>query len=123
MEQFQEIKDGLAQLKQLKQDIVEIRALKKEIQALLREYHDVEAQNAKLTCQLKELEVYQSLNVEIRRLPFDAEPVMVVNKIVNVAAEEIDENDIDIYHKAPASRHNETNIIVLFVQDTITNTF
>ncbi|KAH9377887.1 hypothetical protein HPB48_021172 [Haemaphysalis longicornis] len=127
MDELGAIKKALNELKELrnlKEEVKELKSLRKEMESMLRENRDLKSQNKKLTQRLEQLEQYQrSNNIEVKGIPFDAEPTAMLKKIGQIIAEPVDDNDIDICHKVPTAKHNETNIVVRFVRRQKRNDF
>lgn len=70
----------------------------------------------------EDLEQYQrSNNLEIKGIPLDGEPVAVLKKIGELIQEPVTEADIDVCHRVPTAKHDQTNIIVRFVRRTKRN--
>lgn len=123
-EELQQIREALAELKEVRKDLQDFRALKEEIQEVLRENRELKAQNERLERRLQEVEQYQRANnIEIKGIPLDGEPISLVKQIGELVTEEINEADIDICHRVPTAKHNETNIIVRFVRRIKRNAF
>lgn len=113
--------DELKELRNLKEEVKELISLRKEMENMLRENRDLKSQNKKLT---QRLEQYQrSNNIEVKGIPFDAEPTAMLKKIGQIISAPVDDNDIDICHKVPTAKHNETNIVVRFVRRQKRNEF
>nr|XP_037270224.1 uncharacterized protein LOC119161815 [Rhipicephalus microplus]XP_037290586.1 uncharacterized protein LOC119185823 [Rhipicephalus microplus] len=115
--ELHEIKDTLNELKGLRPDIQELKLIREDLQKILLENKELKSQNAKLTRRLEELEQYQrSNNLEIKGIPLDSEPISVVTKIGELIKEDIEKHDIDVCHRVPTARHDQSNIIVRFVR-------
>lgn len=113
-----------ADLRTIKDKFQEVTELKTEIQQVLKLNQDLRAENAKLSHRIEELEQYQrSNNIEIKGIPLEGEPLVVVKQIGELIKEEVSEADIDICHRVPTARHDEANIIVRFVRRTKRNAF
>lgn len=84
------IKDSLQDVKTLKEDIQDLRTLRDDIHNLLQENKDLKADNARLSRRIEELEQYQrGNNLEIKGVPLDGEPVIIIKKIGALVDEEI----------------------------------
>lgn len=113
-----------ADLRSIKDKLQEVAELKAEIQQVLKINQDLRAENAKLSCRIEELEQYQRANnIEIKGIPLDGEPLSIVSQMGELINEEISEADIDICHRVPTARHDQSNIIVRFVRRTKRNAF
>lgn len=117
LKELKAIRLTLQELKEIRQDLGDLKTLKQEIQDILQQNRELKSQNAKLARRLEELEQYQrSNNIEVKGVPLEGEPTTIIKKIGHLVAEEVDERDIDICHRVPTARHDESNIIVRFVQ-------
>ncbi|KAH9367085.1 hypothetical protein HPB48_021736 [Haemaphysalis longicornis] len=122
---FEDFKRELRlEIRGLKEKFDGIGELTKQLQEVLKENRDLRSQNMKLTNKLEELEQFQrSNNVEIKGIPLEGEPVALIKQIGVVIQEEVTDADIDICHRVPTARHNESNIIVRFIRRTKRNAF
>lgn len=115
-------RDIRADLRALKDGLAEIKELKEMMQTVLKENQALKAENSKLSRRIEELEQYQRLNnLEIKGVPLDGEPITMLKKIGSLAKVELTDADIDACHRVPTARHDQSNIIVRFVQRTKRN--
>lgn len=113
-----------AELRALKDVLHDVKGMKEEIEKLLKENQELKVENSRLSRRMEELEQYQrSNNLEIKGIPLDGEPVAVLEKIGEIIQEPVTEADIDVCHRVPTAKHDQTNIIVRFVRRTKRNAF
>lgn len=107
------------ELRDIKDALNEVKELRADIQSVIKENQELKAENDRLHRRIEEVETYQrSNNLEIKGVPSDVEPLDAVKKICGAIQEEITSDDVDICHRVPTARHDQTNIVVRFVRRT-----
>ncbi|KAH9379764.1 hypothetical protein HPB48_006354 [Haemaphysalis longicornis] len=97
--------------------MAEIAALRKEVKKLTKSKYSLEAENARLSLKVNEIEQYQRMNnLEIKCNPDESEPVEIIKQLGEVIGETIQEYDVDTCHWVPTAKQGERNIIVRFVR-------
>lgn len=95
----------------------EIAALRKEVKKLTKSNNSLEAENARLSLKVNEMEQYQRMNnLEIKGIPDESDPVEIIKQLGEVIGETIQEDDVDTCHWVPTAKQGERNIIVRFVR-------
>lgn len=111
-----------AELRAIKDVLQDVKGIKEDMQKLLKENQELRVENSRMSRRLEELEQYQrSNNLEIKGIPLDGGPVAVLKKIGELIQEPVTEADIDVCHRVPTAKHDQTNIIVRFVRRTKRN--
>lgn len=111
-----------AELRAIKDVLQDVKGIKEDMQKLLKENQELRVKNSRMSRRLEELEQYQrSNNLEIKGIPLDGGPVAVLKKIGELIQEPVTEADIDVCHRVPTAKHDQTNIIVRFVRRTKRN--
>lgn len=84
----------------------DVKELRREVQALTKNNHDLRIENERLTTRIEELEHYKrSNNLELKGMPLDGNPKIVVFKIVDaVGSKVVRDADIDVCHRVPAAK-------------------
>lgn len=77
----------------------EIAALRKEVKKLTKSKNSLEAENARLSLKVNEIEQYQRMNnLEIKGIPDESEPVEIIKQLGEVIGETIQDDDVDTCH-------------------------
>lgn len=127
MEEFRTLKESVKYCS----DTCDVTKTNKDVQAMMKEIKELTAtnqalkeENRRLTQRVEELEQYsRSNNLEIKGVPDDKDAHDMLLKMSEIVGEPVSEEDIDVCHKVPTAKRNESSIIVRFVRREKRNSF
>lgn len=128
MEEFRTLKEGV---KYCSDTCDEVSKTNKDVQAMMKEIKELTAsnralkeENRRLTQRVEDLEQYsRSNNVEVKGVPDEQDAHEIILKMSEIVGEPVCEDDIDVCHRVPTAKQNESNIIVRFVRREKRNAF
>lgn len=102
----------------------DVQAMMKEIKELTASNQALKEENRRLTQKVEELEQYgRSNNLEVKGVPDELDAQEMILKMSEIVGEPVTKDDIDVCHRVPTAKQDESNIIVRFVRREKRNSF